>query len=84
MKRILTTAVAMLVGVVLTLASVLALLKATLRVELIENAWLLALAVLVTLVGGVLLLLLSVFLYVRLAVFLFGGEQQAPPASPQK
>ena len=82
MRRIFTTALAMLVGVGLTLASVLALLEATLRIELMENMLLRSLAVLATLVGGVLLLVSSVYLYIRLAVFLFDGEPQSPPVAP--
>ena len=66
----------MLVGVGLTLASVLALLEATLRIELMEDLLLRFLAEMATLVFGVLLLVSSVFLYIRLAVFLFGRESQ--------
>jgi hypothetical protein len=76
-KRFFTVALAMVVGVILSLASVLALLEATLHVELIENMQLRMLAELATLILGVLLLVLSVFLYVRLTVTLFGGK---PPA----
>ena len=69
----------MVVGVILSLTSVLALLEATLHVELMENTQLRLLAELATLVLGVLLLVLSVYLYVRLTVTLFGGK---PPARP--
>lgn len=79
MRRVFTTTLAMLVGVALTLASVLALLEATLRIELMEDVLLRSLAQLATLVGGVLLLVSSVFLYIRLAVFLFDGEPQPRP-----
>lgn len=76
MKSFFTSALAMIVGVAFTLASVLALLDLTLRVELMENALVRSLAQCATLVGGVMLLVASVFLYVRLAVFLFDGEPQ--------
>jgi hypothetical protein len=77
MKRVFTTTLAMVVGVALTLASVLALLEVTLRIELMEDVLLRSLAELATLVGGVLLLVSSVFLYIRLAVLLFADEPHA-------
>jgi len=79
MKRFFTTALAMIVGVAFTLASVLALLEVTLRIELMENVVLRSLAQIATLLGGVVLLVSSVFLYVRLTVFLFDGEPQSRP-----
>jgi hypothetical protein len=79
MKRVFATALAMVVGVALTLASVLALLEVTLRIELMEDVVLRSLAELATLVGGVLLLVTSVFLYTRLAVFLFDGDPLSRP-----
>jgi hypothetical protein len=79
MKRFIITALATVVGVALTLASVLALFEVTLRIELMENVGLRAVAEIGVLVGGVLLLVSSVFLYVRLAVLLFDRE---PPARP--
>jgi hypothetical protein len=79
MKRFFTTALAMIVGVGFTLASVLVLLEVTLRIELMEDVVLRSLAQIATLVGGVLLLVSSVFLSVRLAVFLFDGEPQSRP-----
>ena len=79
MKRFLTTALAMIIGVAFTLAAVLVLLEVTLRIEIMENVLVRSLAQIATLVGGVLLLVSSVFLYVRLAVFLFDGEPQSRP-----
>jgi hypothetical protein len=79
MKRFFNTALAMIVGVAFTLASVLALLEVTLRIELMEDVVLRSLAQIATLVGGVLLLVASVFLSVRLAVFLFDGEPESRP-----
>lgn len=79
MKRFLTVAVAMVVGAGLSLAAVLALLQVTLRIELMEESLPRVLAEMAALVLGVLLLVSSVFLYVRLAVLLFDGE---PPARP--
>ena len=65
----------MLAGIPLSLLSVLALFEATLRIELMENLLLRTSAILAALVLGVLLLVGSVFFYVRLAVFLFGDSQ---------
>jgi hypothetical protein len=75
MKRFFTVVLAMLAGIPLSLLSVLALFEATLRIELMENLLLRASAILAALVLGVLLLVGSVFFYVRLAVFLFGNSQ---------
>lgn len=74
MKRFFTVAFVMLVGVILSLASVLVLLTATLNVELMENLQLRLLAELATLLLGVFLLVSSVFLYVRLTVVVFGSK----------
>ena len=74
MKRFFTVAFVMVVGVILSLASVLVLLAATLNVELMENAQLRLLAELGALLLGVFLLVASVFLYVRLTVLVFGGK----------
>lgn len=79
MKRFFTVAFAMVVGVILSLASVLVLLAATLNVELMENVQLRLLAELATLLLGVFLLVSSVFLYVRLTVMLFGGKSEGRP-----
>ena len=79
MKRFFTVAFVMVVGVILSLSSVLVLLAATLNVELMENLQLRLLAELATLLLGVFLLVSSVFLYVRLTVVVFGGKPQAPP-----
>ena len=73
MKRFFTVAFVMVVGVILSLSSVLVLLAATLNVELMENLQLRLLAELATLLLGVFLLVSSVFLYVRLTVLVFGG-----------
>lgn len=75
MKRFFTVVLAMLAGIPLSLLSVLALFEATLRIELMENLLLRASAILAALVLGVVLLVGSVFFYVRLAVFLFGNSQ---------
>ena len=68
----------MLAGVVLTLACVYLLLRAVLAIAAISHPALHALAVLGTLVFGVLLLLGSIYLTTRIAVHLLGGPEQSP------
>lgn len=70
----------MLAGVVLTLACVFLLLRAVLAITLIAHPALHALAVLGTLVFGVLLLLGSVYLTTRIAVHLLGDSPGTPPS----
>lgn len=77
MLRVLTTIVAMLMGAVVTLASVLLLLEATWRIELMESEMLRGAAILGTFVAGVVVLIGSVYLYTRLAVLLFGGQNRS-------
>lgn len=70
----------MLAGVVLTLACVFLLLRAVLAIGLIVHPALHALAVLGTLVFGVLLLLGSIYLTTRIAVHLLGESAGTPPS----
>ena len=64
---------ALLLGVALTLASVFLLLHMTLRAELMEDALPRTFAMLGALVAGVLLLMGSVYISTRIAVFLFAS-----------
>jgi hypothetical protein len=74
MIRKLLAVIAALLGVLLTLASVLLLLWMTFRIELMENPLLRTLAILGALVGGVGLLVGSVFISTRIAVLLFARK----------
>ena len=64
---------ALLLGVALTLASVFLLLHMTLRAELMEDVLPRTFAMLGALVAGVLLLMGSVYISTRIAVFLFAS-----------
>ncbi len=77
MLRVFKVTFAMLVGVVLTLASVLLLLEGTWRIELMDDELLRGAAILGTLIAGVVLLLGAVYLYTRLALLLFGKETRS-------
>jgi len=70
MRRLLAVIVLVL-GAVLTLASIFLLLYLTMQSEIIENALTRNLAMLGTLVAGVLLLMGSVYLCTRISVLLF-------------
>jgi hypothetical protein len=76
-----------LLGVALTLASVFLLLHMTVQSELMEDPLARNLAMLGTLVAGVLLLVGSVYVSTRIAVSLFSGEppKEKPvnPGDPQ-
>jgi hypothetical protein len=76
MRRTLANALAMLLGVALTLAAVGVLLKAVRWIEATSNVFLRAGVIASTLLVGVVLLILSVFIAVRIAVWL------APPGPP--
>jgi len=80
MGRKLLAVVAPLLGVALTLASVFLLLQMTVKAELMEDPLPRNLAILGTLVAGVLLLVGSVYLSTRIGVFLF--SRQAPEEKP--
>ena len=77
MFRKLLTIIAPLLGVALTLASVFLLLRMTVQSELMEDPLLRNLAILGTLIAGVILLVGSVYVSTRIAVLLFSGEEPA-------
>jgi hypothetical protein len=79
MDRLLRVAGAMLAGVVMTLACVFLLLRAVLAITRIAHPALHALAVLGTLVFGVLLLMGSIYLTTRIAVKLLSVGSAPPP-----
>ncbi len=79
MKRLLASALTALLVVTMTLAAVFLLTKASLIVSKMTNPLMRAMAVIAELVLGVVLLLGTVYLAVRLAVRIFGG---APPPQP--
>ena len=74
MLRKLAAVIAPLLGVALTLASVFLLLRMTVEAELMEEPLQRNLAIAGTLVAGVLLLVGSVYVSTRIAVFLFGRK----------
>ncbi|HKM92005.1 MAG TPA: hypothetical protein VJX29_15455 [Candidatus Acidoferrales bacterium] len=77
MVRKLLAVVAPLLGVALTLASAFLLLGMTVQTDLLEDPLQRNLAILGTLVAGVLLLVGSVYLSTRLTVLLFSGKGPA-------
>jgi hypothetical protein len=77
MVRKLLAVVAPLLGVALTLASTFLLLRMTVQSELMEDPLQRNLAILGTLVAGVLLLVGSVYISTRLTVLLFSREMPA-------
>ena len=77
MMRGLLAVVAPLLGAVLTLASVFLLLHMTIQTDLIEDALPRNLAILGTLVAGILLLVGSVYISTRLTVLLFSDKLPA-------
>ncbi len=77
MVRKLLAVVAPLLGVALTLASAFLLLRMTVQTDLLEDPLQRNLAILGTLVAGVLLLVGSVYLSTRLTVLLFSGKGPA-------
>jgi hypothetical protein len=81
MFRTLLAVFAALLGCLLSLGSVLLLLWITLKIEMMENAWLRAAAILGALVAGVVLLMGSVFFSTRTAVLIF-GEKSSNAAFP--
>jgi hypothetical protein len=74
MLRRLLTVVTPLLGAAFTLASVFLLLWVTLRIELMESPALRTLAILGALIGGIFLLVGSVYVCTRLAVLLFAEK----------
>jgi hypothetical protein len=74
MMRRLLGVIVLLLGAAFTLASVFLLLHMTVQSELMENALPRNLAMLCTLVAGVLLLMGSVYICTRIAVLLFLGK----------
>ena len=78
MKRMVVAVLAMLLGVGMTLAAVLILLRATLYIEQMNSPPLRAVAIVATLCLGMVLLLGSVYLSMRLAVRIF-GRRESPP-----
>lgn len=80
MLRKLLAVVAPLLGVALTLASAFLLMRMTAQSELMENPLQRNLAILGTLVAGVILLVGSVYVSTRLTVLLFSRE--APTEKP--
>jgi len=74
MVRKLLAMVAPLLGVALTLASAFLLLRMTVQTDLLEDPLQRNLAILGTLVAGVLLLVGSVYVSTRLTVLLFSGK----------
>ena len=79
MKRLLASVFTALLVVTMTLAAVFLLTKASLIVSQMTNPLMRAMAVIAELVLGVVLLLGTVYLAVRLAVRIFGD---APPPQP--
>ncbi|PYU31648.1 MAG: hypothetical protein DMG28_14570 [Acidobacteria bacterium] len=79
MKRLLASVLTALLVVTMTLAAVFLLTKASLVVAKMTNPLMRAVAVIAELVLGVVLLLGTVYLAVRLAVRIFGG---GPPPQP--
>jgi len=77
MVQKLLAVVAPLLGVALTLASAFLLLRMTMQTELMENPLQRNLAILGTLVAGVLLLVGSVYISTRLTVLLFSRKGPA-------
>lgn len=77
MVRKLLAVVAPLLGVALTLASAFLLLRMTVQTDLLEDPLQRNLAIVGTLVAGVLLLVGSVYLSTRLTVLLFSGKGPA-------
>ena len=77
MGRKLMAVVAPLLGVALTLASVFLLLQMTVKAELMEDPLPRNLAILGTLVAGVLLLVGSVYVSTRISVLLFSRKAPA-------
>jgi hypothetical protein len=75
-RRILAI-VAPLLGVALTLASVLLLLRMTVQAELMEDTLMRNLAIFGTLIAGVVLLVGSVYVSTRIAVLLFSTKTDA-------
>jgi len=74
MFRRLLAIIAPLLGVALTLASVFLLLRMTVQSELMEDPLLRNLAILGTMIAGVILLVGSVYVSTRIAVLLFSGN----------
>ncbi len=77
MVRRLLGVVASLLGAALTLASAFLLLHMTVQSELLENALVRNLAMLGTLIAGVLLLMGSVYIGTRISVLLFARNEHA-------
>lgn len=75
MFRRLLAIIAPLLGVALTLASVFLLLRMTVQAELMENPLLRNLAILGTVIAGVILLVGSVYVSTRIAVLLFSRNE---------
>lgn len=78
MKRALATILSMLLSVALTLAAVGMLLLATRSIEQMTSPWMRALAIAAALCAGVVLLVGSIFLAIRLTVLFYGDP---PPGS---
>jgi len=88
MLRKLIAVVTPLVGAGLTFATVYLLLRMTVETELMEDSLRRTLAILGILVAGVLLLLASVYVCTRVAVFLFArpapGQKTEEPGKPPR
>ena len=79
MIRRLLTIVTPLLGAAFTLASVFVLLWVTLRIELMESAPLRTLWIIGAVIGGVILLVGSVYICTRVAVLLFAEKPKPHP-----
>jgi hypothetical protein len=76
MKRILAAAVAIVAGVAMALAAVSLVLFATLRIERMNSPLTRAVALAAALILGVFLLVGSIYLATRFAVWLLGGRAE--------